>query len=312
MILASIDLGTNTCNLSIAKYTSQETEYLFSEKFPIKLGAEGFKNGAISQAAINRIIQALSNYKQILKTYQVDYTEVFATSGLRNASNQFDILKQVKEFTGFEIQVISGDKEAGYIFQGVKLAVPLNSSPCVLLDIGGGSVEIQVVNSERVFFRKSFDLGIARLLNKFSTSDPLSSGDISEINEYLKHELKELNLISQQYQPEILIGSSGSFDTFASLYYNGANLLDTVSTAKYDEIPLNAWYKMYDELITFNRVQRLAMQGMEPMRVEMIPLAAVFTNFLINLFPVKKLVRSAFALKEGVFQSMAEKLLNDH
>jgi len=130
MKLASIDLGTNTCNLCIAEYlTSSNINVLYTDKQPIKLGAEGFPNGNIGEAAIERLLNVLKNYKNIIHNYHVDAHQIFATSGMRNAKNQQAIIDKIKSQTGFETFVISGIQEAEFIYQGVRQAVPMDETP---------------------------------------------------------------------------------------------------------------------------------------------------------------------------------------
>jgi exopolyphosphatase/guanosine-5'-triphosphate,3'-diphosphate pyrophosphatase len=105
-----------------------------------------------------------------------------------------------------------------------------------------------------------------------------------------------------------MIGSSGSFDTFASMYIEKAGLQGTYANTRWYGIPLDSYREIHHDLISNDKQNRLKMPGMESMRVEMIPLASVFTNFLINLFEIKQLIRSAYALKEGVIASMARNL----
>lgn len=312
MKLASIDLGTNTCNLSIADWTPHKLDVLYSDKQAIKLGAEGFPDGNITEPAIQRVLNVLLKYREVIANYDVVKIEVFATSGMRNAANQKAIIERVKEQTGFDLNIISGEQEAEYIYQGVRHAVPMDEKPCLLLDIGGGSNEIQIASMGKVYYRKSFDLGIARLLLKFKPSDPLKENEINAIFDYLDEALAELKPMMEKYQPKVLIGSSGSFDTFASIYIRKAGLLGTYKDSVWYEIPREYWLKIYQELVSKNKNERLEIPGMEAMRVEMIPLASVFTEFLINLFRIRVLIRSAYALKEGVFQSMARNLLNDN
>jgi len=308
MVYASIDLGTNTCNLSIADWNSHGIDVLLSEKLPIKLGAEGFPNGNIPASAIQRVVDALLSYRDLIEKNDVKKTTVNATSGIRNANNRTNVLRQIKTKTGFDVQVISGGDEAEYIYRGIREAVPMDEHPCMLLDIGGGSNEIQIANMERVFWRKSVDLGIARLLNKFAPSDPLTESEIRTIEAYLKTEMDFLPELVKNFKINTMIGSSGSFDTFASMYIEKAGLQGTYQNTSWYGIPLKAYREIHHDLITHNKNERLDMPGMEAMRVEMIPLASVFTNFLINLFSINQLIRSAYALKEGVIVSMARNL----
>jgi len=310
MRLASIDLGTNTCNLSIAEWEPHKLHVLHAEKQAIKLGAEGFPNGNISEPAIKRVLSVLANYREIIAEFNVENTQVFATSGVRNAKNQHEIVSRVKASTGYQLNIITGKQEAEFIYLGVRHAVPMDEKPCLLLDIGGGSNEIQIASMEKVYYQKSFDLGIARLLLKFKPSDPLTKENIRDIHDYIAIEMKELFSIAEKYQPKVLIGSSGSFDTFASMYIHKAGLVGTYKHAEWYEIPRDNWLEIYQNLTQKTREERLKIPGMEAMRVEMIPLASVFTEFLINLFRIQVLIRSAYALKEGVFQSMARNLLD--
>lgn len=309
MIYASIDLGTNTCNLSISDWNKRGIEVIYSDKKPIKLGAEGFPDGKITIAGQERVIKAINAYKKVIKSYDPVKEIVVATSAVRNATNREEVAANINASTGYQLNIISGDDEAELIFRGVREAVPLNENPYLLLDIGGGSNEIQVVNKEKVFWRKSIDLGIARLLNTFKPSDPLKESEIEQINLFLYDKLSFLKDINEEYDIKTLIGSSGSFDTFASMYIHRADLLETYSGTKWFEIPLEVYNDIHKDLINNSMDKRLDMPGMEKMRVEMIPLASVFTKFLINLFGINQLIRSSYALKEGVIISMARNLM---
>lgn len=309
MKYASIDLGTNTCNLSIASWGSKGIKVILSDKRPIKLGAEGFPGGEITNAGQQRVIKAINEYKEVIKRHNPEQEIVIATSGIRNATNKDEVINNIKSSTGYSVKTITGEHEAEFIYRGVREAVPLDERPCLLLDIGGGSNEIQLANMEKVIWRQSVDLGIARLLNTFKPSDPLKEGEIKKINKFLEDKLSFLQDISEEYDINTIIGSSGSFDTFASMYIHRAGLIEAYAGTNWFEIPLEEYNKIHFDLISHSMEERLEMPGMEKMRVEMIPLASVFTKFLINLFEIKQLIRSSYALKEGVIISMARNLI---
>ncbi|MEA3448273.1 MAG: hypothetical protein U9Q98_07490 [Bacteroidota bacterium] len=305
---AGIDIGTNTCNLSVAGWEAHRLNVVRSEKCPIKLGAEGFPDGNVPDAAQQRLVNVLCHYRDIIKQYPVKKNIVLATSAIRNANNKNNILQNIKIQTGFDVKVITGDDEAEYIYQGVREAVPLDEKPCLLLDIGGGSNEIQIASMEKVYWRVSVDYGIARLLNWFNPSDPLKTEEIEQIVNFLYQKLGFLKDVAEEYKVNTLIGSSGSFDTFASMYIQNAGLQGLYKDTRWFGIPMESYLKIHHNLLTHNKEERLAMPGMEAMRVEMIPLASVFTKFFINLFSVNQLIRSAYALKEGIIVSMARSL----
>jgi exopolyphosphatase / guanosine-5'-triphosphate,3'-diphosphate pyrophosphatase len=305
---AGIDIGTNTCNLSIAEWETHRINVIRSEKRPIKLGAEGFPDGNVPDEAQRRLVKVLCYYSEVIKQYPVKKHMVLATSAIRNAKNKHDILQNIKKQTGFDVVVITGDDEAEYIYQGVREAVPMDEKPCLLLDIGGGSNEIQIASMEKVYWRTSVDYGIARLLNWFQPSDPMRPEEIKQIECFLHQKLGFLKDVAQEYDVNTMVGSSGSFDTFAYMYIHDAGLQGIYKDTRWFGIPMESYLKIHHNLITHNKKERLAMPGMEAMRVEMIPLASVFTKFLIDLFSVNQLIRSAYALKEGIIVSMARSL----
>ena len=216
--VAIIDLGTNTFNLLIAEINPNKTyQVLFQTKISVKLGEGGIDKGFIAPAAFQRGVEAIKSYQKIIKKYDVDKIIAIATSAIRGASNGVEFVLKIKEESNIDVQIISGEKEAELIYFGVRQAVKMNSETSLIIDIGGGSTEFIIANNKKIFWKQSFLLGAARLLEMFNPSDPITNVQIKTSVEYLKDQLQPLFDAVKKYPVSELIGSSGSFDSLAEM-----------------------------------------------------------------------------------------------
>ena len=154
--IAVIDCGTNTFNLLVAEVTRESWSVLFHNKVAVKLGEGGFDDGVIQRHRFARGLDALLVHKSAIDNLQCDYTFAFATSALREASNGKAFIDRAKELFGIEIELISGDREAELICHGVRKSMNLGTNPVCIMDIGGGSTEFIIANSDTIFWKKSY------------------------------------------------------------------------------------------------------------------------------------------------------------
>lgn len=309
MRAASIDLGTNSCNLLVAEYNGNSTwDFLYQDRQPVNLGKEGFPGDALPQTAVQRIIRVFLHYRRILKTFQIDETFVAATSGLRNALNREEVVRAVLTATGFHINVLSGAEEAAFTFQGIRHALSMDNLNAFLLDIGGGSNEMMLISDGRLVSQHSVDIGIARLLKDYSITDPPQEEKLAELHRLFDAEMPFLSEWYETYTPQIIVGSSGSFDSFACLHAHHINCPEKCEQVTAYEIPMEYYMDLHQRLITSTRDERIEMPGMELMRVDMIPLASFFTYLLVKKFHFVKMIRSSYALKEGIIFNLAGNL----
>jgi exopolyphosphatase / guanosine-5'-triphosphate,3'-diphosphate pyrophosphatase len=302
MRVAVLDLGTNTFNLVVAEKNGENTfEILHSSKLPVKLGEGGINKGEIIPSAFVRGIHAILRHYNSITALDVDQIKAYGTSALRTAKNGPQFLSIVKEKTGIDIEVIPGDLEAELIYYGVMQTHPMLGEKYLILDIGGGSNEFIIADHRQIYWKKSYKLGIARLLDRFKPSDPISPEEIRQINTYLKEELTELVEMVKHYKVHTLLGASGSFETFVAMIKASEEMTETQVGLKPQTIPVtNAEFEaLYQKLIVSTMEERSKMKGLEAMRIEMIVLACLFTKFIIETLNIKTIIQSNFALKEG-------------
>ena len=309
MRTAILDLGTNTFNLFIGeKDDTGKIHILFSNQLPVKIGRGGINQFTIKEDAWQRGLDALKEHAETIREYDVETVKGFATSAIRGATNGKDFISAIRDQTGFHIEVIDGNREAELVYTGVKNAIDLAKNPVLILDIGGGSNEFIIADKSRIFWKKSYLLGMARIIEKFNLEDPVTNSNIDELENYFEKELADLFREIGTYHPMVLIGSAGTFDTFVSMINAEDGLIEDKYTVPSHCIPLERYGKLHDRLLHSTTSERLKMKGLPEMRVEMIVPATIFVNFIIRKCNISTFIQSTFSLKEGAFFETLENI----
>ncbi len=169
MRLAAIDIGTNACRLLISEViTPLKGDTIFNKlnliRVPLRLGFDVFETGEISKSKNEMILQTMKAYAHLMKAYKVDNSIAVATSAMRDAKNQKEVVRKVFLETGINIEVISGDFEASLIYES-HIAENLNENNNYLyVDVGGGSTELTFFSNNELVYKNSFNIGTIRLL----------------------------------------------------------------------------------------------------------------------------------------------------
>jgi len=298
--VAVMDLGTNTFHLLIARGNAENPEELFHTTVPVKLGEGGINNGIIQPAAYQRGIDTMQQFSERISAYNVDKISAIATSALRSAGNGRDFIDEVKAKTGIEIETIDGEREAEYIYEGVKAGKCLTGKNSLILDIGGGSVEFIIGNQGNILWKQSFEIGAARMLDKFHRTDPIPPSSINELNAYLEQTLYSFFEAAKNIDIYNIIGSSGAFETFAEVIeLRKGNEFELKKNRKYQFRP-EEFIQITDWLIQSSHTERESTKGIIPIRVDMIVSASLITRFVMQKLGVNDVLMSTYSLKEGV------------
>ena len=303
MRISVIDLGTNTFNLLVVETTDDhDYKILYNNKLPVKLGKSGIDKKEIRPDAITRGMNAIEKHLQTIQELHSEKTYAFATSAIRSARNGDQFVKMVRQRFNLDIDIIDGNREAELIYYGVKQAVNLSNEKVLILDIGGGSNEFIIADHDRIYWKKSYPLGVARLLAKFKPSDPISIEEIEFISNYLEERLCDLFDEFRKHKITTLVGASGSFETIAAMIRADDPNFES-ETGTYPEsitIDLTDFENLYQKLVNSTLKERKQMKGLESMRLEMIVVATLVVKFMLQKLKLQRLIQSNFALKEGV------------
>ena len=301
MRVAVIDLGTNTCNLLIAESTPDGFTILHQSKQLVKLGDDKIRENEISAAATLRTVQSFQTHQKIISNFNAEKVRVVATSAVRTAENKIEFLEQISEKSGWLIKLISGEKEAELIFNGVLLAFNEFKNPTVILDIGGGSNELILAHKKEMLWKESQPTGMARVINKLHLSDPILPDEIGQLKSYFAEAHKNAFEKCKSEAVKTLVGCSGAFDTIA-------DMIDSVNPGEKQritqEISISDFSVIFEKLIHSTREQRLLMKGMDYVRVDLIVPAVIFIEQLISEIGINQIIQTDFALREGVLFEM--------
>lgn len=304
--IAIFDLGTNTFNLLIAEKDKEGNPvFIYTKELPVEIGKGGIHKKEITPEATQRAIVALHTHRLKMNEFNVDEYYAFATSAVRDAENGKEFTRKMYIETGIDIKILSGDEEAGWIYEGVNHASILGEDHSLIMDIGGGSTEFIIANRQEIFWKKSYPLGVSRLYEIFYPADPLINKK-AEVEKHISTMLQDMFTAAETLTPIELIGSSGSFESFAEM------IISRTSSEKKAvngyEYPLDEFEKLYENLMVSTVEERLQMPGLIPMRAPMFAYSAVLTKLALNIPSIKRMKLSRYAMKEGIARHLLSKL----
>jgi exopolyphosphatase / guanosine-5'-triphosphate,3'-diphosphate pyrophosphatase len=308
--IAIIDLGTNTFHILIAEGDRSGYNIIYRDRLAVKIGMGGINDGVITESGFHRALLAMQSFKNAIDQHEVSETYAFGTSALRNAKNGQEICDRIESVTSIKVDIIPGEQEAHYIYLGVRAALGLGHDRNLIIDIGGGSVEFIIADHDNVFWKRSYEIGAQRLLEKYQKHDPILDAEIDLLYKHFEDSLSTLFETIEKYKPDILVGSSGTFDTLSDIFCITHDIHKSPDDSE-TPLTIEGFYEIFRELVTKNREQRMQIPGMIEMRVDMIVVACVLIKFLLEKHAFNRIRVSTYSLKEGVLAYLSDQLKTD-
>lgn len=303
--IAIIDMGTNTFHLLLAEGDLEGHKIFLREYEAARIGLAGINEGFITAGGCERAISAMKKFRKTIDQHNITTIHAFGTSALRNARNGPALAEEIRALTGISIRIISGEEEADLIFAGVRAAMDLGDHCNLVVDIGAGSVEFIIGDRQKVLWKKSFEIGGQRLFEQFHRHDPIIQDEISALNALFEKTLQPLFDALQRFQPRTLIGSSGTFETLSHIYCRRQQIQVNADDSE-TPLSMEGFYKIYNELIQKNRNERMQIEGMISLRVDMIVVACCLVRFLLDQHTFSNIRVSTYSLKEGVLANLMQ------
>lgn len=299
MKIATIDCGTNSIHLMIGQFSaSGRVEVVDRQKDMVRLGDSTFRTGVIPPEAFFRAKETLLGFRKLCESHKVDALIAVATSAAREALNGGEFVRAMRDETGIELKVISGDEEARLIYLGIRSVLPLSNRRALLFDIGGGSVEVLVGDARELFFQKSLKLGVLRLLPLLASAEPTSD----ERARLATHCQKALSAI---FAPVQRIG----FDFLAISSGTGRAIAELCSPAQKTErsVRFSDVFALEQKLFALGIGERQKLPGLDPRRHDSILPGVVLVRSLLETFHADEYVLCEAGLREGLFFDYAHK-----
>lgn len=302
--LAGIDIGTLTCRLLIADIpTNERLTELRSDRRILRLGEGVDQTGKLSGAAMDRVIQCLREWRELIDGFHVHATVAVATSAVRDAANRDEFLDRVKHEAGFEVELISGEEEARRTVLGIRSGLPHGVTDVLALDIGGGSTEFILDRPGQKPVVRSIDIGVVRLCERLLHHDPPTDDEVHQACEWVARETKTAVADMGHYQTATFVGTAGTITSLAAM----AQKLSTYEPARIHnyQLQLTTIQELDPTLLSRKKVDRAGLPGLEKGREEVIAAGAIIIRTIMETLGMSSVLVSDLGLREGVLLDLA-------
>jgi exopolyphosphatase/guanosine-5'-triphosphate,3'-diphosphate pyrophosphatase len=307
MLLAGVDIGTLTCRLLIAEVGAEGRLLERQSDRQILTLGEGVDRGRhLHPDAMARVIAVLKEWRKLIDAAHVDGEIAVATSAVREADNREAFLSQVKEATGFSVEVITGDEEARRTLLGVRSGLPAEVSEIFAVDIGGGSTEFIVDRREGNPVTRSIKLGVVRLTERAFHHDPPAAEEIQAARDLVRSGIRTVRSELGDLKGLTCVGTAGSVTTLAAM----AQRLPTYQPARIHNyrLTLEAVAGLEGDMLKRSKHQRRDWPGLERGREEVIPAGALILREILETLQYRECLVSDYGLREGVVIDLASRL----
>lgn len=309
--VAALDLGSNSFHLLVADVRSDGTiTPVLREKEMLRLGDTVARTGEIGER-IGDVIACLRRLKALIDSTGASETVTCATAAIRDAEDREAVVARIAAETGLDVRVIAGEEEARLIFEAVRASVVLEPAPAVCLDLGGGSLEVNVGDVSGLLWSRSLPLGVARLTAQAVESDPPAKRDIKRLRAAIAEQLDPVLDEITGLDPRMLVGTSGTLCDLAAIatYQRSgvvpASLNQVVVTR--DELS-----DVHEQLAAMTTDERRAVVGLEPRRAEVVVAGSTLVVTALDAFGLTTMTAGEWALREGMLLDAVGRWLPAH
>ncbi len=300
MRIAAIDIGTNSVHMIVVQVRhDQSFEIVDREKEMVRLGAGGLGGRALTEATMRSALQALAKFKRLADSHDVDEIVACATSAVRESDNGREFLAEIQQRTGILARVISGSEEARLIHRAAVYGVDVAGSAAVVIDIGGGSVELTLGRASRPRIAESLKLGVIRLTERFVGSDPISRRDEQRMVEHITSVLAPVVARIRSRGFDRVIGTSGTILSLGALAANMGRT-DRSDELRNLRIPIKHIRRLRKEMMTLDLASRIALPGLDPRRADLAVAGSILLSTILRLLDARELTLCDLALREGL------------
>ncbi|HXW05686.1 MAG TPA: Ppx/GppA phosphatase family protein [Vicinamibacterales bacterium] len=299
MRIAAIDIGTNSIHMIVVQVRPDLSfEVIDREKDMVRLGAGGLDGRSLTPTAIAAAMQTLSKFRRLAESNKVDEIVAAATSATREAENGGDFIADVDRQIGIRIRVISGTEEARLIHLAAGYGVDIGGTTAVVVDIGGGSVEVTLGTATHLTLGKSFKTGVIRLTERFVQSDPLSGGDERKLVKHVNREMgTHLDQIAARGFDRV-IGTSGTILSLGALA--SAEDGGRPEDLRNRRVSARALHRLRKRIVESDLQERLALPGMDPRRADLSVAGSVLFDTILRRLGAEEFTLCDLALREGI------------
>jgi exopolyphosphatase/guanosine-5'-triphosphate,3'-diphosphate pyrophosphatase len=296
--ISAIDVGSNAIRMAVGRISANQdrVEVMENIRIPVRLGQDVFSQGHIGEPSMQAAVDAFTRFHKITSEYEVKRIRAVATSAMREAENGQDLIERILRRTGIQVEIISGEEEARLIHIAVGKVIDLRHKKTVLIDIGGGSIEVAVSQGNKLIASESYDMGTVRLLQNLEDRSPQDFRMLLEeytqsIQRHIKRELGKLKF-------DLCVGTGGNIEELGNLrkkvFKRAGNDLITVSELE----------TLDEKISKMSMDQRIKKLNLKPDRADVIVPAAMVLRMIAREARVREIHIPGVGLKDGILWDM--------
>ena len=306
MKLAAIDIGSNSIHMIVAQIDRDgQLDIIDRNKEMVRLGERSLTDGYLSEAAQERGLQTLRRFRRLAEDHGVDDIIAVATSAVRESRNGHEFIARVGDDCGIAARVITGEEEARLIYLGAREVFDFGQDVAVLIDIGGGSVEVILADRRRERVVRSLKLGVRRLNEEFLPSDPPTTEELEALRQHVRAAVEPVvNRVAQSGGYQVLLGTSGTARVLG-------RLVAARSGGEADVVMQSDLSALIEHLAALRDDERSTVPGLDDKRRDAIVEGAVLMHTLVDAFGHDRYQVVDAALREGMIVDYLERNRGD-
>jgi exopolyphosphatase/guanosine-5'-triphosphate,3'-diphosphate pyrophosphatase len=302
--IAAIDAGSNALRLVIARAESSlKYQELKTERYPLRLGYHVFTKHKLEGQVIKKAVKAFQHFRVLMGQYNVEQYRAVATSAVREAQNGKNLLERIHDATGIRVEVIDGADEARLVRCAVAAALGDKLSPRLIVDLGGGSLEISLLNGQIVENTVALAIGTVRIMENFGIRAAISRGDVETIRSYI---LSLLRRASPQWPPlrgALAVACGGNAEALALLApgrpQGGFETLDNRTLRR-----------KLRQIISLDVPQRMKAFSVRKDRAEVMGIAGIVFSTLARCWHLDRFLIPGVGVREGLLREQLRSLFD--
>jgi exopolyphosphatase / guanosine-5'-triphosphate,3'-diphosphate pyrophosphatase len=302
-MLAAIDAGSNGIKMLLGEVDEHGTLWELEDvREAVRLGHDAFTDGTLSEPTLRAAVAAFSRFKGVLEGQNVSRVRAVGTSACRSVRNIDDLIRRARKATGIELEVIDGLEEARLVFQAIARRIYLRDKHAVLIDMGGGSVEVTLTRGGRVVGCESLEIGPVRLLERLGREGLDEQEAPRLLSRYEGFVARMIETELEGAAPQVWIGTGGNIQALGELR---ARLCDKGNPAKLKPADLDVIIGRLADMSVERRMKRL---GLKADRADIIVIAAVVLRMLMREAGATRLLIPRVGLRHGLLHQLAQEL----
>jgi exopolyphosphatase / guanosine-5'-triphosphate,3'-diphosphate pyrophosphatase len=291
--LAALDLGSNSFHVMVVEVRGDGSfETIAREKLVLRLGEVVSAQGFIDDDNVGRAIDAARQLNAIAAAAGAEVTAV-ATDAFRSAANGEDVADRIAAEIGVPVRILHGLDEAALTFEGVRASVLIDPGPALLIDLGGGSLEVVVGDRTGLQWGRSVNLGASRLTGELLRHDPPTADECRRVRRRVREVLAPLLGEVGQFRPSLMVGSSGTIGALARAVLGDSSVHQATIT-------LDELHDLAPRLLDADEFERARLSGVDQRRAPILPAGYLVVTTAMEAFGFDQITVSDWALREGI------------